>query len=98
MDKEEPFSMLGGHVHTLRPAPAVPAPLSMPVIEKGIPLPAITHPSRWPFSRMEIGDSFFIPSSSCKSLSSSAHEAAKRLNRKFTRRKVAGGIRVWRTA
>lgn len=66
-------------------------------IEKGLPIPA-KRPgpmSKYPFSAMEIGDSFFVATSR-QSLSKSVHTARKRLGRRFTCRAEPGGYRVWR--
>jgi hypothetical protein len=61
-------------------------------IEKGVPIP---QPSmkRWPFDKMEIGDSFF---SADKKVQSAAHSWAGINQAKMTVRKVEGGFRVWR--
>jgi hypothetical protein len=85
-------------------APAL-QPVSQPaepyVIEKGIPVAApITArgASRFPFEKMEIGDSFLVTDLPRKLVWQSAYTAGKRLGRTFVTRKLAEGIRIWRVA
>ena len=75
-------------------------------IEKGIPLAPKTQlrRSRYPFSQMEVGDSFFVPVEADVELGllhhrvhSCASYMGKRLGRKFTTRSNETGVRVWRT-
>jgi hypothetical protein len=72
------------------------------LIEKNIPLPG-NH--KYPWDKMNVGDSFFVPTENGKSesqhvqnVSGAAHKAAKKNGWKMTTRKVAGGARVWRLA
>lgn len=72
-------------------------------IESGVPLPTKeTKKSRYPFARMNVGDSFLIEgaknSSSYEAMRvrSAASHYARRDGKKFTVRVVEGGIRVWR--
>jgi hypothetical protein len=69
-------------------------------IEKGIPFP---DKSKFPFFKMEVGDSFFVPFTSCgpkakmhSIISSKACTDGKKLHMKFSVRGVEGGFRVWR--
>lgn len=66
-------------------------------IETGVPLP---HKGRWralyPWRDMIIGDSFFVPGKTPKTMTGSAAHARKQLGFKFTLRSVDGGVRVWR--
>jgi len=65
-------------------------------IEKNIPLPRNkTKPNKYPFSDMEIGDSFYTEGAS---VMSAACIHAKRKGGKFLCRKQGNGTRVWRTA
>ena len=70
-------------------------------IEKGIPVKRPREDSVYPFTEMEVGDSFLATEQICKKphkVRMAAHEAGKRLGRKYVTRTVEGGIRVWRTA
>lgn len=60
-------------------------------VDKGVPVPEGKW-SIWPFSKMEIGDSFSFEKESINSVSSAAVGFAKRSGRKFSRR----GTRIWR--
>lgn len=72
-------------------------------IEKGIKLPEPIIPgrpaSKYPWRKMNIGDSFFVPVNEVKlsSLYTMASHAGGYHNKKFTVRKVTDGFRVWRT-
>ena len=65
-------------------------------IEKGVPVPPRNGgrgaPEKYPFSSMEVGDSFLAP----EKAQSSTQSAGKRLGMKFTSRKEADGVRIWR--
>jgi len=68
-------------------------------IDKNVPIPPPVSSGKYPFKRMDIGDSFFIPL--CKtrpeeSLRCSIYNCAKRARMKVTMRKVTGGYRCWR--
>ena len=72
-------------------------------VESGIPVPARTsrqggRPCIYPFAGLEVGDSFFVPGKTVKTLSQTASKAAKRLKIQLITRTVEGGVRVWRTA
>lgn len=70
-------------------------------IEKGVPIPEITHASKYPFEKMEVGDSFFVEGDEAKNrLYSSASVYSKRHGgkTKFVVRGVDGGARCWRTS
>ena len=72
-------------------------------VESGIPVPARTsrqggRPSIYPFAGLDVGDSFFIPGKTVKTMSQTASKAAKRLGIEVITRTVDGGVRVWRTA
>jgi len=60
-------------------------------IEKGVPVPSFE--SKYPFSKMEIGDSFFAKKIS---LAGSITCAEARLGYKFKQKFIDGGTRVWR--
>lgn len=71
-------------------------------IEKDIPVPSTGagRPPIYPLGDMAAGDSFFVPLPEGKvlrELQGSVSRAAKaHAGKKFTTRKVEGGIRVWR--
>lgn len=76
----------------------------MIAIDKNIPLPVIERPqlvtrnSKYPWTKMEINDSFFVKDVKIKNFSGSAYAAGKRTGHKFAVRSMDGGVRVWRTA
>lgn len=64
-------------------------------VEKGVPLP----PPRaiYPWSEMEVGDSFFVDDPRMRDLvRRAAAWERRRSGKRFTVRKVRGGLRVWR--
>ena len=68
-------------------------------IEKGIPAPEYTTPrQKYPFTQMDVGDSFFAPVPAVKLNNASARH--KHLGKKFTIRAVTengvAGARCWR--
>lgn len=70
-------------------------------IESGVPLPASYingRPASYPFRKMEVGQSIFIPEEkvSPHHAAKRAYAAGRRTGYKFTCRKVDGGVRVWR--
>lgn len=68
-------------------------------IEKNVPLP---KRRKYPFPEMVAGDSFFVPASVKevdkirRRVSVVANGHHKNSRKRFTLRKVEGGIRVWR--
>ncbi|WP_446903020.1 DUF7303 family protein [Burkholderia sp. YIM B11467] len=90
---------------SLSAAAAKPASKVAPeyVIEKGLPIPSSTRgrPQRYPFSKMEIGDSFFVsgePAALLKELSNCANYHRRNHGGNFVVRSVKGGVRAWRIA
>lgn len=67
-------------------------------INKGLPVPPDTRgmKRKYPFDKMEVGDSFFVPDKTSDCMSQCIAYAKKRLGFSFTRRTVDGGVRVWR--
>ncbi|MBB4039134.1 hypothetical protein GGR34_000769 [Microvirga flocculans] len=65
-------------------------------IEKGIPIPNAHRERRYPWGDMEVGDSIFIPNTTSERIAPTAHDYGRRHKRKFSVRKVEGGVRVWR--
>lgn len=84
-------------------------------IEKGVPMPVGPHGKerkwdQYPWAKMEVGDSFFVPTPEAKdpvkaqsrllgSLNNSGRAWRKKTgheNWRFLGRRVEGGVRVWR--
>ena len=62
-------------------------------IEKNVPMPESRERGKYPFADMEIGDSVFIP----KPTGSLSMILARLAPKKFIRKSVDGGTRVWRS-
>jgi len=77
-----------------------PKPFMKLEIESGIPLPAVRGSGfTEALSAMEIGQSVLMSDVTSSSLASVRYAyVSKKLGRKFSARKVEGGIRVWRIA
>jgi len=69
-------------------------------VEKGIPFPddRKTRNRRFPWKQLDVGDSFFVPEVTVKSICGSLAYARKSTQYAFSCRAVEGGIRVWRIA
>lgn len=72
-------------------------------ISSGIPIPRKRKPRKaFPFDRLEIGDSFFVPGELPKTMSAARYAAQVETGHVFATRTVVeqetGGVRVWRTA
>lgn len=66
-------------------------------IEKGIPLPPTAgRTPKHPFARMDLFDSVLLTENAEK-LRGYAHTYGQKSGKKFTTRREAGGVRVWRT-
>lgn len=59
-------------------------------IEKNIPMPpkGSGRPLRYPFDKLEIGDSFVIPTKDYNSVNAAARQYGKRCGMRFTFRKI----------
>jgi hypothetical protein len=51
---------------------------------------------KYPWSQLDIGQSFFVKGGVLRSMSSTASHAGRRNGKKFIARDAEGGIRVWR--
>jgi hypothetical protein len=79
--------------------------MSAYAVEKNIPIPelATLQVVIYPWTDMEVGDSFLVPLEGRTPkqirdrVAPAASKDAARHNRKYTLRSVCGGIRVWRT-
>ena len=77
-------------------------------VQKGIPMPAARHlkakkatrQSKYPFRKMQVGDSFEVTGDKAETFQKSVSVLTKNIaNRKFATRKTAPNtVRVWRTA
>lgn len=70
-------------------------------IDKGVPMPKpakTERPAKYPFSVMEVGDSFLVEGKTATAFAAQLQRAGRDYGRKFALRTVDGGIRVWRTA
>ncbi len=64
-------------------------------VERGVPIPPLRNPKKYPWDSMDIGDSFFIPN--IKSNAAGAYSAHRaKMGEKHTVRTVDGGVRIWR--
>lgn len=64
-------------------------------IESGVPLPDSV---KYPFDKLEVGDSFVVTLDKRPSVSSAAVKYGQRTNTKYVVRKVDdNNVRVWRT-
>lgn len=53
--------------------------------------------SKYPFNKLQINESFFVPNMKQATIGSSCIYWSKRLNRKFTTSLEGSGVRVFRT-
>lgn len=71
-------------------------------IDNNIPIPLVRGKSKYPFAKLEIGESFFVPEKSTNFLGAIRAKFARILSRKFIIRSVTEngvkGIRVWRVS
>ena len=72
------------------------------MIEKNVPVPALVSlgPKKYPFSDMDVGDSFFWKyekGKAKKSIRNAAYMHGKRYGKTFVSRSEPSGVRVWRT-
>lgn len=69
-------------------------------IEKNHVIPAsvagIGRREKYPWSQMEVSDSFFVPDGEIRKIAGAACHAGRRSNKRFVARAVDGGVRVWR--
>ena len=70
-------------------------------IKKNVPIPAAStggRPSKYPFGKLEVGDSFVVPyvDASAKQIRQAAAAFGRRNQMKFVVREIAEGTAVWR--
>ena len=70
------------------------------IIEKNVPMPATRQGrrTRYPFGKMEIGDSILVESVPRKAIQSAASYFGRRRKWQFITKKEGDGARVWRIA
>jgi len=51
---------------------------------------------KYPWSQLDIGQSFLVKDVALRSMSSTASHAGRRNGKKFIAREADGGVRVWR--
>lgn len=67
-------------------------------IERDVPLPLPKTVKKYPHEEMEVGESFFVEGLKMQVVLNANWRAQNKTGRRFTARKEASGIRVWRTA
>lgn len=69
-------------------------------IDDDVAIPAVRGYSgsreTYPWSQLEVGQSFFVEGANLRSMSSTASHAGRRNGKKFMARAADGGVRVWR--
>jgi hypothetical protein len=69
-----------------------------PKIDKNVPIPENSGRNKYPWVKLEVGDSFVCPKDiSSAAFQSSGRQWAKRNKVKFVFRNTDEGCRVWRT-
>jgi hypothetical protein len=67
-------------------------------VSRRVPLPKVRRVYSYPYSKLEIGDSFAVPKEDRAKVLNANYRASKRLGYKFSARTVGDVVRVWRTA
>lgn len=68
-------------------------------VESNIPFPdGRTFSRKYPWTELEVGQSFFVPNGVFRSMQAGASLAGRRLGKTFRARVVEGGVRIWRLA
>lgn len=65
-------------------------------IEKEIPIPTARNRRLYPWTKMKVGDSFFVPNQ--PGIDKNLRSSARYYGLKVCIRNVEGGFRVWRIA
>jgi hypothetical protein len=79
--------------------PTIPSMDGQIIIEKRVQVPPPNKKgmTRYPWDKMEVGDSFFVPGKTTSTLHQTARHMMKK-GMRFTCRKEEGGARIWRIA
>jgi len=71
-------------------------------IDRNVPIPKYAgqrgSTEKYPWSQMDVGDSFVVGAKRAKTVRGCYVAAGKRLGRKFATRMTPEGLRVWRIA
>ena len=66
-------------------------------IEKNVPIPErFGRCKRYPFEKMEVGDSFLAPLDQIESARQSSYYWARKHGRKYKTQRQENGFRIWR--
>lgn len=73
------------------------------VVENGIAMPEVVRGARvrWPYEVLEVGESFVVPGEGKNLVVGVCARNKKwgdKLGRRFTAKRVEGGVRVWRVS
>jgi len=65
-------------------------------LERGLEIPDRKTGPKYPYDRLELGDSFYIQDGDLSKLCNANYREWRRTGKKYTARKVENGVRVWR--
>jgi hypothetical protein len=65
-------------------------------LEKNIEIPEKQKIAKYPYDVLELGDSFYVQDGELGRLCNANYREWRKSGKKFTARKVDGGVRVWR--
>lgn len=65
-------------------------------LERGLDIPERKTGPKYPYDRLELGDSFYLEGGDLSKLCNANYREWRRTGKKFTARKVENGVRVWR--
>lgn len=65
-------------------------------LEKNIAIPEKQKIAKYPYDVLELGDSFYVQDGDLGRLCNANYREWRKSGKKFTARKVEGGVRVWR--
>ena len=68
----------------------------MVTLEKNIEIPEKQKIAKYPYEALELGDSFYVQDGELGRLCNANYREWRKSGKKFTARKVDGGVRVWR--
>ena len=68
----------------------------MVTLEKNIEIPEKQKIAKYPYEALELGDSFYVQDGDLGRLCNANYREWRKSGKKFTARKVEGGVRVWR--
>lgn len=65
-------------------------------IDKDVPVPPFKRALKYPFDKMEVGDSFMVKGVKRENLAVTAAKYGKKSGKAFLVRDIEGGVRCWR--